>query len=90
MAGSVLECTGIYFRLLKVNKKIPKMTRRAFSVVRVLTISNSVAERADDTFGTPLGVVPKINFFIFFSRVQKIHKNQLFFNDFENRIKILL
>ena len=63
------------------------MTRRAFSVIRVLTISNSVAERADDTFGTSLGVVPKINFFIFFSRVQKIHKNQLFFNDSENRIK---
>ena len=68
---------------------VDQMTRRAFSVVRVLTISNSVAERADDTFGTPLGVTRKINFFIF-SPSQKIHKNQLFFNDSENRIEILL
>ena len=59
-----------------------EMTRRAFSVITVFIISNSVEERVDVCSTTPPSRDLEIENFIFFSPVQKIHKNPTDFNHF--------
>ena len=78
----LLEMTRRAFIALRVIRLKGQMTRRAFSVITVFIISNSVEERVDVCSTTPPSKVLEIENLIFFSAVQKIHIFPIYFNDF--------